>query len=357
MKKYNVLVVFGGVSSEHKISEISAASVIRNINRDKYNVFKMGITEDGDMRYTQASPEKIENGTWVDDKTTKFGIISPQRSVHGICIVEDGVMKTQKIDAVFPVLHGKNGEDGSIQGLFQLADLPFVGPGVEASACSMDKAFTKIIVEKTGIRQAKTVVSDRVEFSEQPNEIIAKIEKTFSGIYPLFVKPSSAGSSVGVSRVTNRNELFDAIVLALNEDYKVLIEEAIVGREIEVAVLGNRNVRTSCIGEILADDGFYDYEAKYENNATETRVVRDLNEEKEQEIQAAAAAIYKALGCKGLSRVDFFLKDDGEVVFNEINTIPGFTGISMYPQLWAASGIEYSALIDELFMLAMDEIE
>lgn len=355
--KKNVLIVFGGVSSEHKISQISAASVIRNLDTEKYNVLKMGITMEGDMFLTYAEPDSIEDGSWENDSRNLFAMISPQRSTHGICIVEDDKMRTQHIDVAFPVLHGKNGEDGTIQGLFEIAGIPYVGPGVEASACSMDKSFAKLIVSATGVRQAEAFVTDRYEFSENPNGILAEIEKKFNKEYPLFVKPSSAGSSVGVSRVTCFSELFDALTTALNEDHKVLIEEAVKGREIEVAVLGNRNVRASCLGEIIADGGFYDYESKYENDTTETRIVDDLPEEKVKEFQESAIKVYRALGCKGISRVDFFLREDNEIVFNEINTLPGFTSISMYPKLWQASGIAYGDLIDEILMLAMDEME
>lgn len=357
-KKTDVLVLFGGVSSEHDISCISAASVIDNINKDKYNVHTVGITADGKWLLTDAESDVMRSGKWEDHPGNRAAVVSPDRSTHGLIVREDdGTVSEQHIDAVFPVLHGKNGEDGTMQGLLEIAGLPYVGPGTCASACAMDKSVTKLIVNTTDVEQADYYLTDRYTFSEDPLGETERAEKKFGGVYPLFVKPSSAGSSVGVSKAYDKEQLFEAIRIALEEDHKVLIENTIVGREIEVAVLGNRNVRTSVIGEIVPADDFYSFEAKYENAASETRILEDVPEEKKEEIRQAAAKVYKAIGCKGMSRADFFLEESGRVVFNEINTIPGFTAISMYPKLWGECGVSYSELIDRLIMLALDEIE
>ena len=357
-KKYDVLVLFGGVSSEHDISCISAASVIEHINTETYPVHAIGITSEGEWMLTEAPADVIRDGKWEDFPGNRMAVVSPDRSTQGIIIKESGgKVISQHIDAVFPVLHGKNGEDGTMQGLLEIAGLPYVGPGTCASACAMDKSVTKLIVRTTGVEQADFYLTDRYTFSENPLGETEAAEKYFNGEYPLFVKPSSAGSSVGVSKAYDREQLFEAIRIALEEDHKVLIENTIVGREIEVAVLGNRNVRTSVIGEIMAADDYYSFEAKYENAASKTRILDDIPEEKKEEIKQAAARVYKAIGCKGMSRADFFLEESGRVVFNEINTIPGFTAISMYPKLWEECGISYEELIDQLIMLAMDEIE
>ena len=356
-KKYDVLVLFGGVSSEHDISCISAASVIEHIDTEKYKVHAVGITADGLWMLTGAPADMIREGKWEDFPGNRKAVVSPDRSTHGLIIEENGGTAVQHIDAVFPVLHGKNGEDGTMQGLLEIAGLPYVGPGTCASACAMDKSVTKLIVGTTDVEQADYYLTDRYTFSENPLGETEAAEEYFNGVYPLFVKPSSAGSSVGVSKAYDKEQLFEAIKIALNEDHKVLIENAIVGREIEVAVLGNRNVRTSVIGEIVAADDFYSFEAKYENAASETRILDDIPEEKKEEIKQAAAKVYKAIGCKGMSRADFFLEESGRVVFNEINTIPGFTSISMYPKLWEECGLSYGELIDQLIMLALDEIE
>ena len=351
--KTALLILFGGVSSEHEISCLSAASVLNNINREKYDIYTIGITKDGRWMLTEASPQKIAKGAWEKKAGNKEAVICPDRAVHGIRLHKG---KEIHIDCVFPVLHGKNGEDGTMQGLLEIAGLPYVGSGTLASSCAMNKAVTKALVDKTGVRQAKCFVTNRYDFSSDPTGQLAAIEKAFAGEYPLFVKPANAGSSVGVTKVNGQMELFEGIKIAAEQDHKILIEETITGREMEVAVLGNRRPKASPIGEILAADDFYSYEAKYENEASKTEVVTDITEEKEAEMRDAAVTVYEAVGCRGFARVDFFLSDDNEVVFNEINTIPGFTDISMYPQLWEAADVGFSELIDRLIELAMEEI-
>jgi D-alanine-D-alanine ligase len=357
-KKLELLIIFGGMSSEHEVSCLSAASILHHINRDNYRVHTLGITKKGRWILTDATPERIADGSWENKIGNRGGILSPDRSFTGIrTLLGDEI----PIDCVFPVLHGKYGEDGTIQGLFDLMGIPYVGPGVLASSTCMDKAVTKSIVEKIveslGIRQANHATTDRFRFASGPTETVRMVTETFRNQFPLFVKPANAGSSVGITKVWDAIQLFDGIRKAAEEDHKIIVEEAIVGRELEVAVLGNRKPQASKVGEIIASNEFYDYEAKYINELSRTEIVTDLPDNKLAEIQRAAVAIYETMGCRGLSRVDFFLEEDGTVVFNEINTMPGFTKISMYPKLWEASGIEYSDLIDRLIELAMEETE
>ncbi len=352
--KIALLVVFGGISPEHEISCRSAASILRAIDMEKYTVYKMGLTKEGQWLLTDASPEKIESGQWTKGLSSKKAMISSDRTVHGIVL---GQGKEIRIDCVFPVIHGVTGEDGSLQGLLQLSGLPYVGPGVSASACAMDKGLTKAVVSGNGVKQAPNCETNRYSFASNPMEELKRVIDTFGGAYPLFVKPACTGSSVGISKVTTDRELFDGIKLAMELDHKVIIEKEIRGRELEVAVLGNRDPQASPIGEIKAAAEFYDYDAKYKSDIIQTSIVTDLPEEKQQEVKNAAVTVYKALGCRGLSRVDFFLSEDDEVIFNEINTMPGFTSISMYPILWQAAGLEYSELIDRLVDLAIEEAE
>jgi D-alanine-D-alanine ligase len=358
LNKLELLIIFGGMSSEHEVSCLSAASILHHINRDIYRVHTLGITKKGRWILTDATPERIADGSWEKKIGNRGGILSPDRSFSGVrTLLGDEI----PIDCVFPVLHGKYGEDGTIQGLFDLLGIPYVGSGVLASSTCMDKAVTKSVVEKIvgkiRIRQAKYATTDRYRFASGPTETVRMVTETFDNVFPLFVKPANAGSSVGITKVWDAVQLFDGIRKAAEEDHKIIIEEAIIGRELEVAVLGNRKPQASKVGEIIASNEFYDYEAKYINELSRTEIVSDLAEDKLKEIQRAAVAIYETMGCRGLSRVDFFLEEDGTVVFNEINTMPGFTKISMYPKLWEASGIDYPDLIDRIIELAMEETE
>lgn len=351
--KKKILILFGGTSPEHEVSRNSAACVAREIDHEKYDVDLIGITKDGKWYLTQASPEEMADGRWEEHESNTHAVISPDRSVHGYVV--DG--KTVYVDCVFPVFHGECGEDGTIQGLLHIAGIPYVGADVTASACSMDKTVTKRLVGYTGIRQADYYATDRYEFAARTLDIIDDIEKHFGGKYPLFVKPANTGSSVGISKVNDRNQLFEGIKDALELDFKVLIEEMIKGREFETAVLGNSDVRVAPVGEVISGNEFYDYEAKYSTTLQKTGIVTDVDTEKLDEFRSAAAIIYKAIGCKGMARVDFFYEDEtGSLVFNELNTIPGFTPTSMYPQMWQAAGLAYDELITKLIELAMEEI-
>ncbi|MEE1313201.1 MAG: D-alanine--D-alanine ligase family protein [Lachnospiraceae bacterium] len=347
MKK-NVVVLFGGNSSEHDVSCVSAQTVIKNIDIDTYNVLLVGITREGKWLFVD-SIDAIADGTWK--KSTVSAVISPDTEKKELILFKDGSYETKKIDVVFPVLHGLNGEDGTVQGLLELAKIPYVGCGVLASAVSMDKVYTKIIVEKLGIRQA-AFVDVRLEMLEEMDEAVMEIEDQLD--YPVFVKPSCAGSSQGVSKAHNREELIAALNLAAKHDRKILVEETIIGREVECAVLGGKDVKASGVGEILAAAEFYDFDAKYNNAESRTVVDPDLPEEVVEEIREAAVQIFKAVDGFGLSRVDFFVTKRNKVIFNEINTLPGFTAISMYPMLWKARGIETDKLVNQLIEMAYE---
>lgn len=345
MKK--IVVIFGGQSSEHDISCISAANVVEGLDKEKYEIHMIGITKEGHWLYVE-NVSSLKDGSWRESKAT--AVVSPDRNFSGIWKVVGDKVEVIPVDVAFPVLHGLYGEDGTIQGLFELAGIPYVGCGVLASAASMDKISTKIFADRVGVRQA-AYVTDICKDLSHVDETVAEAEEKLG--YPIFVKPSNAGSSQGVSKADNREELVKAIELAKKHDHRVLLEETIVGREIECAVLGGDRVEASGVGEILAAAEFYDFDAKYNNAESKTVVNPELPAGVAEKVRENAVSIFKALGGFGLSRVDFFVeKDTNEVIFNEINTLPGFTGISMYPMLWADRGIERSELLDRLIELA-----
>lgn len=347
MKK-NIAVIMGGRSSEYEVSLVSAATVIKHIDQDAYHITMIGITKNGQWKLI-SSLEELEDGSWIHG--TKKVYINPDTDSRELFVIDGDQLERRPVDVIFPVLHGMNGEDGTIQGLFELAHIPYVGCGVLTSACAMDKFYTKIIVDSIGIRQAKFVGVYRHDLTDM-DETIRRVEKELD--YPVFVKPSKAGSSQGVNKASNQKELIHALNVAAKHDNKILVEETIVGRELECAVLGGKEIKASGVGEVLAADEFYSYEAKYSNAESKTIVDPVLPEGKTEEIRSNACRIFKALDGSGLSRVDFFLtKDTNEVVFNEINTLPGFTAISMYPMLWEARGLDKKALVQELIDLAM----
>lgn len=349
MSKKNIAVLFGGKSSEHDVSCVSAASIASSIDTDLYNIYLIGITKDGRWLKTD-SIDDIKSGKWEESKVT--AIISPDSSQHGIVFIDQNHITVQKIDAAFPALHGLYGEDGTVQGLFELAGIPYVGCNVVSSGITMDKFFTKVVVDDLNIRQAAFVPVRRYELSDM-DAVVSRVESRLS--YPVFIKPSNAGSSRGVSKAHDRDELISGITLAAEHDSKILVEETIVGRELECAVLGGREVKASGVGEILAAADFYDYDAKYNNAESKTVLNPELPEGKADEIRKAAVEIFKAVDGYGLSRVDFFLENEtNEVVFNEINTLPGFTPISMYPMLWNEQGTNKDALVNKLIELAFE---
>lgn len=348
MDKKHVVVLFGGQSSEHEISCISGSTIMTHIDKEKYIVHLVGITKEGNWRLHEGDLEEVTTGDWVNNSTKAF--ISPDATEKALYVFrEDGLEKLQ-IDLVFPALHGLYGEDGSVQGLLELAQIPYVGCGILSSSISMDKLYTKIVVDRLGIRQAKHVPVTKKEM-EEIKDVVARVEKELP--YPVFVKPSNAGSSKGVTKAHNRGELFDGLEFAIKHDSKLLVEECIVGREIECAVLGNYHPRSSGVGEIIAGAEFYDYDAKYSDIGSKTIINPDLPKDTVKEIRDHASDIFRAVDGRGLARVDFFVEEEtGEVVFNEINTLPGFTSISMYPMLWQAKGMDIPQLIERLINFA-----
>ena len=351
-KKLTVAVIMGGRSSEHEVSLVSAGNVIKSLDPEKYDILMIGITKEGHWKLIEKLSD-VEDGSWLQGK--KQAILSPETGKGEVWILEGNHIEKRHIDVVFPVLHGMNGEDGTLQGLLELAQIPYVGCGVLASACSMDKFYTKIIVDHIGIRQAAFEGVRRRDLHDI-DKVVKRVENRFS--YPVFVKPSKAGSSQGVSKAEDTASLCEALKLAAEHDDKILVEEAIVGRELECAVLGGEETKASGVGEILAADEFYSYDAKYNNEESKTVINPELPEGKEKEVRKAACAIFDAVGGEGLSRVDFFLTKDGnEVIFNEINTMPGFTAISMYPMLWEAKDISKRELTDKLIELALNRYD
>lgn len=353
MKKLSVCILFGGISPEHEVSLRSAESVLNNIDHSKYNVFPVGITKEGDwILYLGGDYSKLPTGEWKSCPENRRAAISPVRG-QGLLSFEGDCVVRERIDVVFPVLHGENGEDGAMQGLLQMAGIPYVGSHVAASAAAMDKTLTKLIVDHVGVPQAAWQLVRRGELENRMENTLDSLELRFR--YPMFVKPAGTGSSVGVTKAGDREKLRGALLTAAEFDEKILVEEFIHGREIEVAVMGNENPVASICGEIDSGAEFYDYDAKYITDTSTAYIPARIPADVEETVREAAVKVYSAIGCQGLSRVDFFVTfEENRVVFNEINTLPGFTSISMYPKLFAASGIPYSQLIDELIRLALE---
>ncbi len=350
MSKKNIAVLFGGQSSEHDISCISVCNVIENIDTEEWNPVLIGITKEG--RWLLADDvEAIRDGSWRSSSVSAE--ISPDAVKKHVLLTDENGTRELKLDCAFPVLHGKYGEDGTVQGLFELMQLPYVGCGIIASAAGMDKFYTKIIVDTIGVRQAKFVGVRSYELKDAET-VVKRAEAALE--YPMFIKPSQAGSSCGVSKAHNAEELKTALYKAAEIDSKILIEEFIKGREVECAVFGGgmKKVQASGIGEILAAADFYDFDAKYNNPDSKTVIDPDFPENVTEGIRDTARDIFNALDGYGLARVDFFVKEDNEIVFNEINTMPGFTAISMYPMLWENRGISKKQLVKMLIDNAME---
>lgn len=353
MEKIKLGVIFGGMSTEHDVSNVSGTSVISNLDKSKYDIYPIYIAKNGDwFEYIK----EIKN-----IKILKIGE-QPQE----LKSITNKIEELQKLDCIFPVLHGLYGEDGTIQGLFELIKKPYVGCKVLASSVCMDKIYTKIILEKAGIKQAKAIIlnknddsiiyiDDFLEHITIKEESLEKKVKEKLG-YPVFVKPSNSGSSVGVNKANNTDELIKSINEAGKYDTEILIEEAITGKEVECAVLGNEDAKASEVGQILSADEFYNYESKYKKSESKVIIPANLTEDTRKEIKKIAVKAFKAVKGTGLARVDFFANEEtGEIYLNEINTMPGFTNISMYPKLWEYTGIKYSDLLDELIRLAMNK--
>ena len=350
MEKIKVGIIFGGMSTENEVSVVSAGSILGNIDRKKYEIFPIYIDKDGKWyRYIEDGRKRV-----LGEK------------VENIIEIENIVEYLQKLDVVFPVLHGLYGEDGTIQGLFELLKIPYVGCKVLASSVGMDKVYTKIVFEKAGLNQTpyeyvRKYKENYIYVDKNFNESIMDIKEVAKNIvkdleFPMFIKPSNSGSSVGVKKAENEKELIENIEYAASFDNKVLIEQGINEREIECAVLGNEEVIASCVGEIKAADEFYSYDAKYKNEESRTEIPAELPKEISDKIRKQAIKAFKAIDGKGLSRVDFFVEDKtNKIIINEINTMPGFTDISMYPKMFEKSGISYKELITRLIELALEK--
>lgn len=352
MKKIKAGVIFGGQSTEHEISVISGSSVIKNLNKEKYQICPIYISKEGNW-YKYTKP--VEN-------VEIFSIGEEPKELEKIDNVFE-ILKKQEV--IVPVLHGLYGEDGTMQGLLELLKVPYVGCKVLASGICMDKVYAKIIFEKAKLNQANYVVisADKENgytyIDEEMNhrqvkeyEIAKIVEEKLN--YPVFVKPSNSGSSVGVNKANNSEELIENIEIASKYDKEILIEQGIIGKEVECAVLGNENVEATCVGQIMSADEFYDYDSKYKNSESKTVIPAKIDTEISEKIRNMAVKAFKAVGGRGLSRVDFFVENGtDEIYINEINTMPGFTTISMYPKLWEHAGLNYSELLDKLIELAM----
>ncbi|HYF84103.1 MAG TPA: D-alanine--D-alanine ligase family protein [Clostridia bacterium] len=348
--KLNVAVVFGGKSGEHEVSLMSATNVIKAMDKEKYNIYMIGITKQGKWMAYNGEVGKIADGSW-EKEAAGMG------RDETINLLFSGLFNgggESIIDVVFPVLHGPNGEDGTIQGLFEMLDVPYVSCGVMASSLGMDKGLSKQLFKDAGLAVGEYTVILKAAVEKDMNSVTSMVEDKF--VYPVFIKPVNMGSSVGITKAHNREELAKGLIEACKYDRKVMIEENINCREFECAVLGNNDPVASGIGEVIPSHEFYDYVAKYFDDGKSVVVIpAELPENKVNELREAAVKAYKALDCAGMSRVDFFMeKETGKILINEINTIPGFTKISMYPKLWDAAGVSYSKLIDKLIELAID---
>jgi D-alanine-D-alanine ligase len=349
MEKINVAVIFGGHSPEHDVSKTSAATVLANMSEEKYNIIPVYITFDGRWILYDGAIENIKNISNM--QLEKFGaaaVLSPDRTHKCLLRIVGDKVKRVPVDVAFPILHGVNGEDGSIQGLFEMAGVPYVGCGVLSSALAMDKTFSKTAAGTAAVTQAAYFAFTADELKDIDG-VTKKVRYKLG--YPCFVKPANTGSSVGVNKASNKKELISALDAASKYDKKILVEKAIVGRELECAVLGagGADAEASPVGEIIPAADFYDYDSKYNNSGSKTIVNPDLPEGVADAVRAAALRIFRAFDCSGLARVDFFLeKDTNNIIFNEINTLPGFTAISMYPMLWNAAGVTTRELIDKL---------
>ncbi len=356
MSKQNLAILFGGASTEHDVSRMSATSVIANAPRDRYNLVLIGITRDGRWLHYTGPEGDILDGSWERGGHTAPAFLSPDRGTRGLVVLQGDGYEIIPIDVVFPVLHGKNGEDGTVQGLLDLAGIPYVGCDLISSANCMDKAVAKTLFTAAGIPNAKWVLATAAHLGDLP---ALQAQVTAELGYPCFVKPANSGSSVGVSKVEAPHELEAALREALRFDRKALIEEGLVGHEVECAVMGNLDpIASDVVGEIAPTNNFYDYQGKYLDDSTALYIPARIDETLAQQVRSLAVRAYQAMGCSGLARVDFFVLNtpgpQGSVILNEINTLPGFTNISMYPKLFIASGMSYRDIITALINYALE---
>ncbi len=345
VKKQRILVLFGGRSGEHEVSLVSASSVLKHLDPEKYDIVPVGITKEGKWIAGPDSMQMLKSGNTPEESNA---IIAPEPQDITKKLSEQGI---GNIDVVFPVMHGPYAEDGTIQGFLELTGIPYVGCGTLASAVCMDKVMQKKVLQAEGFEQTPYVWFWMQQWNKDQDILIEKIEKELT--YPLFVKPANMGSSVGVNKATDTETLIQAITEAGEYDRKILVEQGVSNpREIECAVLGNQDPQASVLGEIKPSNDFYDYNAKYVDGKSDAYIPAELESTLAEQIQKLALKAYTALDCEGLARVDFLLSDDSTPYINELNTMPGFTSISMYPKLWEATGIAYPELLDRLIDLA-----
>jgi D-alanine-D-alanine ligase len=355
--KLRIAVVFGGRSGEHEVSLMSARSVLSALDPGKYEITQIGITKEGIWLAGDNVLEAMQAGK-LSDGNQKQVVILPDQAHNRLWEIRSHGSSMElnplsKMDVIFPVLHGTFGEDGTLQGLLELADLAYVGAGVTGSSVGMDKGVFKDVMRSMGIPTAASVIVLRSEVEKNLDDIIHRVETV--GHYPLFVKPANLGSSVGITKCNNQADLGEGLLEAATYDRRILVEQGIDAREIEVSVLGNDEPQASVPGEVLPSREFYSYESKYLDGTTELVIPAPLPPETADEIRRMAVTAFKAVDCAGMARVDFFVeKGTGRIYLNEINTIPGFTSISMYPKLWEASGLPYSKLVDRLVDLALE---
>lgn len=350
MKKLTVAVFFGGCSSEYSVSLESASAVLRNLDPEKYHTVPVGITKEGDWFYFQGEWEQIASDTWQNEQDCIPAVLSQNRSDHGLLLFQkDGVRKVP-IDVAFPVLHGKNGEDGTVQGVIELAGIALAGCKILASALCMDKDRAHRLAAAAGVRVPQA-------FVWKPGMDVNQVQQFAQSIgYPLFVKPVKAGSSYGISKVMGPEQLHHAVALALRYDQEVIVEEMIPGFEVGCAVLGNGELVTGEVDEIELSGGFFDFAEKYTLKTSAIHVPARIHPNQAQAVKQTAKTIYRALGCSGFARVDSFLTPDGEIVFNEVNTIPGFTEHSRYPGMMNAAGYSFGEVLDRIIGLAVEDL-
>lgn len=348
--KTRLMVMFGGQSEEYYVSLLSCESVLRHIDKDKYLLYLVGVTKSGQWMLFDGDVELIRKNLWQENSKR---IVFPADPTFGGFFVLDDPFTVFQVDVVFPIMHGPHAEDGTLQGVFELANIPYVGSSVVSSAVCMDKAFSKMLFKANDIPSCNCTVVSEYDFLNSKESILNNIRKEFT--YPVFVKPSNMGSSVGVSKATDEIELINALTLAFKFDRKVLVEEFIDGREIECSVLGNERPIASIPGEIEPSNEFYDYDAKYISESSKLIIPAPLDEQQIELVKELAVKTYKALDCSGMARVDFFLeRTTGRILVSEINTLPGFTNISMYPKLLEKIGIAYKDTIEKLIELSLD---
>ena len=351
-RKLRVGVIFGGRSGEHEVSLVSATSVITALDADKYEVVPIGITQEGRWLSSDKGLKLLKEKTGIEQAPECFLVPEPNR--QALVAAGSGGMHSPPIDVIFPLVHGTYGEDGTLQGLLELANIPYVGAGVLASAVGMDKIVQKQIFQQQKLPVAKYIWFHSSVCREHPERVAAIVAKSLT--YPVFVKPANTGSSVGISKAHNRKELREALALAVEYDRKVIIEQGINNiREIECSVLGNDEPVASVPGEIVPSNEFYDYNAKYVDGKSEAIIPAKLPKRVSEEVRRIALQAYRALDIAGMARVDFLVvRKSNKIYLNEVNTIPGFTSISMYPKLWEASGLGYRDLLDRLIELALE---